>query len=75
MFGEAYEWLIGSDGRMCRYFDPETNLCAVYPIRPLICNIKMGHAILFSAVPFSVFVDKNLEGCAFLKKSKRFEQG
>lgn len=74
MFGEDYRWLLGADGMMCRYFEPDTNLCAIYPVRPLICNIKIGHAVLFNEMPFSVFLDRNLEGCVFLKELKQLRQ-
>jgi len=53
---------------MCRYFDPATNLCTIYPVRPTICNIEKGYALYFKQdISWEDFVTKNLEGCKFLQ--------
>lgn len=68
LFGPVYAWLVDDGSGMCRYFDPESNLCSIYPIRPAICNLEIGHALYFSTLTWDDFVDRNLEACAKLKK-------
>lgn len=67
LFGEAYAWLVDVYTGMCRYFDAESNLCVIYPIRPVICNLALGHALLFADMPWAEFVEKNMQACKLLK--------
>lgn len=67
MFGKPYEWLLDSQNGMCRYFDTKSNLCLIYPIRPIICNIQIGYKILFNNISFEEFIYRNIKGCNFLK--------
>lgn len=67
LFGEMYAWLVDGGTGMCRYFDPHTNLCTIYPIRPLICNIDEGYRLFFSHIPYEEFIEKNRHACIMLK--------
>ncbi|WP_371877427.1 YkgJ family cysteine cluster protein [Desulfomicrobium sp. ZS1] len=68
LFGDAYAWLVDGGTGMCRYFDPNTNLCTIYPIRPLMCNIDLGYGLFFSHIPYAEFIEKNRQACGVLKK-------
>lgn len=68
LFGPAYAWLTDDESGMCRYFNPKTNLCSVYALRPLICNLEIGHAIYFRHMSWEDFVAKNLAACELLKQ-------
>ncbi|MDE5833380.1 MAG: YkgJ family cysteine cluster protein [Desulfovibrio sp.] len=67
LFGKPYEWLLDAEGRACRYFNQRENLCSIYPIRPLICNIEVGRAVFYKDVSPDEFIKSNIQGCIFLK--------
>lgn len=70
LFGAPYAWLMDSATGMCRYFNPESRLCAVYPIRPVICNLAIGYQLFFSHMSWQQFKDLNMTACARLKTLK-----
>lgn len=67
LFGKAYEWLLDDGTGVCRYFDAVTNLCAIYPVRPLMCNIEAGYHLYFSHIPHEEFIARNRMACRILK--------
>lgn len=67
LFGKAYEWLVDDGTGACRYFDAATNLCSIYPVRPLICNMKAGYHLFFSHIPRAEFVAQNQRACQLMK--------
>ncbi len=68
LFGKSYTWLLDGDTDMCRYFDPDSNLCTIYPIRPLICNIEIGYHVYFPHISYEDFITMNKDACIQLKK-------
>lgn len=57
------DFLNRGDG-VCRHLDENTNLCAIYEIRPLVCNIKEYYLLnLQEEFSWQEFVDMNLEVC------------
>ena len=68
LFGKPYEWLVEDSTGACRYFDPATNLCTIYPIRPLICNVEIGYHLFFSHIAPADFIRQNQRACGLLKK-------
>lgn len=72
LFGKAYAWLLDGDTGMCRYFDPQKNLCSIYPIRPVICNMDIGYRLFFSHMPQEEFIAKNREACHKLQALQHY---
>lgn len=68
LFGAAYAWLVDDGTGACRYFDAATNLCTIYPVRPLICNMEVGYHLFFSHIPPEDFIRQNQAACRLLKK-------
>lgn len=73
LFGKPYAWLLDESTGMCRYFNSESRLCAIYPVRPLICNMEVGYHIFFSHMSWREFVEKNMAACEALRKLPKHE--
>lgn len=67
LLGKSYEWLLDGGTDMCRYFDAAANLCAVYPVRPLICNVEAAYHVYFSDMPYEEYIEQNCLACRLLK--------
>ena len=67
-FGAIYSFLDNGEG-VCRYFDAETHLCSVYPVRPLLCRIREGYLAFFaSSLSWEDYLAGVREGCQMLKR-------
>lgn len=54
---------------VCRYLDTVSNLCSIYEIRPLVCQVKEYYQVyLKDTINWDDFVKINLEVCHQLQQ-------
>lgn len=62
------EHLDRGDG-VCKYYNEETKECKIYDFRPDICNVvKMYYKKYNKEMTWEEYVNKNKEGCKYLRE-------
>ncbi|MFR3787315.1 MAG: YkgJ family cysteine cluster protein [Agathobaculum desmolans] len=62
-----YQMLDRGDG-ICRYLNLSTNLCTIYPTRPLVCNVDAMYDAYFKTIyTKDKFYKLNQQACEKLK--------
>ena len=54
---------------VCKNFDETTNLCTIYEVRPIMCNVDRSYEIYFkSKLSLEEYYNINLQSCKVLKR-------
>ena len=68
-----YADLDRGDG-VCRYFNSAMNLCNIYEIRPLKCNVSQAYEKFYKQVmSWEEYERKNYEACKILRDEEEKE--